>query len=202
MARARPYDRQTAIDAATQLFWEKGFVGTSLKDLEHVLSMKPGSIYAAFKSKEALYLMALDQYFTQSLTVLNAVNESDGSLLSALSDVLRRIGKNAPDDPLCRPCMVVKTLLETATVSAEITDRCHLYLNNMIEGIKSVLDMAQAKGELPADVDTAQLARRYQANLTALRLEAHVSQEPGNLDQLANDMAEEIERFRYRSEIA
>lgn len=55
MTRAAPYDRETALDAAMALFWDKGFHATSLKDLEAALAMKPGSIYAAFVSKENLY---------------------------------------------------------------------------------------------------------------------------------------------------
>ncbi|MDX1730552.1 MAG: helix-turn-helix domain-containing protein, partial [Aurantimonas coralicida] len=47
---ARPYDRDAALDAALRLFWAKGYHATSLKDLEAALTMKPGSIYAAFQS--------------------------------------------------------------------------------------------------------------------------------------------------------
>ena len=44
MSRSAPYDRDTALAAAMDLFWEKGFHATSLKDLETALEMKPGSI--------------------------------------------------------------------------------------------------------------------------------------------------------------
>ncbi|MGV8985829.1 MAG: TetR/AcrR family transcriptional regulator [Cypionkella sp.] len=61
MTRAAPYDRDTALNAAVSLFWNKGFHATSLKDLETTLHMNPGSIYAAFSSKENLYLLALER---------------------------------------------------------------------------------------------------------------------------------------------
>lgn len=202
MARARPYDRDAAIDAATQLFWEKGFVGTSLKDLENVLGMKPGSIYAAFTSKEALYLTALERYFSQSNAALHAVKDTDASLLTALSELFLRIGQNAPDDPLSRPCMVIKTLLERSSVSEEVAQRSRDYLDRMTEEIRSVFDLAQARGELRPDADTGQIARRYLANMTALRLEAHMSNQPDALMQLAQDMADDMERYRAPSEAA
>ena len=66
MSRSAPYDRDTALAAAMDVFWEKGFHATSLKDLEAALEMKPGSIYAAFSSKENLYLLALERYFARS----------------------------------------------------------------------------------------------------------------------------------------
>ena len=55
MARKAGYDREKVLDKALELFWAKGYHGTSLKDLEVALDMRPGSIYAAFGSKEALF---------------------------------------------------------------------------------------------------------------------------------------------------
>ena len=62
MPRMAAYDRQDCLEKAVTLFWEKGFHATSLKDIEHALDMRPGSIYAAFGNKESLYSQALDLY--------------------------------------------------------------------------------------------------------------------------------------------
>ncbi len=56
------YDRDLLIDRARDLFWQRGWASTSLKDLEATLQMKPGSFYAAFGSKDALFGLALDKY--------------------------------------------------------------------------------------------------------------------------------------------
>ena len=66
MKYAKAYDRDVALNAALDLFWSKGFHATSIKDLETALGMRSGSIYAAFKSKENLYALALERYFTAS----------------------------------------------------------------------------------------------------------------------------------------
>lgn len=63
MPRTAPYNRDHALDAAMTLFWRQGYHATSLKDLEQALAMKPGSIYAAFKSKENLFRLSLQRYF-------------------------------------------------------------------------------------------------------------------------------------------
>lgn len=194
MARARPYDRKMALEAATQLFWEKGFVGTSWKDLEYALSMKPGSIHAAFKSKEALFLLSLEHYFGQSRAILESLRDGADPVLDGLGSLLKRIGKNAEDDPLCKPCMVIKTLLETSSVSDEIAVQAREYLAGMVDEIRMTLDAAKERGELDRDVDTAALAQRVQANVTALRLEAHMSENPDALQRLANGMAEDLLR--------
>jgi len=62
MSRTTLYNRQEALERAIQLFWQKGFHATSLKDIEQVLDMRPGSIYAAFGNKNGLFQEALEHY--------------------------------------------------------------------------------------------------------------------------------------------
>ncbi|MFA0500949.1 TetR/AcrR family transcriptional regulator, partial [Vibrio sp. 10N.222.46.A1] len=55
MAKTAKFDRQDVVDKATNLYWEKGFHATSMRNLQDVIDMRPGSIYAAFGSKEGLF---------------------------------------------------------------------------------------------------------------------------------------------------
>jgi TetR/AcrR family transcriptional repressor of nem operon len=51
---------------------------------------------------------------------------------------------------------------------------------------------------LPDGIDPDRLARRFQANITALRLALHQGMAPADFAQLAEDMAEEIESLRVK----
>tara|TARA_B100001179_G_scaffold159085_1_gene116458 strand:- start:18 stop:629 length:612 start_codon:yes stop_codon:yes gene_type:complete len=200
MTRARTYapayDRDAALDAAVTLFWRKGYHATSLKDLEAALKMKPGSIYAAFKSKEALYLSALERYFERNRAGLGALRTRSGSPLSALADFLRAFGEPQADAPACRACMLIKTLLDVTEEDSAIGARARDYLNRMTEEITALFAAAQAAGEVSAQADIARLARRYQADMTALRIEAHRCGDPAQLAMLAEDMARDVEALR------
>jgi TetR/AcrR family transcriptional repressor of nem operon len=196
MKRARPYDREAALDAALNLFWTKGYHATSLKDLEVALNMKPGSIYAAFSSKEALYLAALERYFHRGKNALRDIGKETESPIEALTGLLRQIGKGRADDPSCRACMLVKTILDTAATDAPIADQSRVYLDRMREEIAILFDLAKSKGELPSNSDPDRLARRFQAELTALRIEAHRGTDKKDLAMLADDMAESWAKLR------
>jgi AcrR family transcriptional regulator len=62
MGRLREFDVDEAIAIATKLFWEKGYEGTSLAELTSSMGINPPSFYVAFKSKAALFRIALERY--------------------------------------------------------------------------------------------------------------------------------------------
>lgn len=196
MTRAAPYNRDVALDAALTLFWHKGYHATSLKDLEGALQMKPGSIYAAFKSKEALYLAALDRYFENNLSILDRLHTSGMSPLSALADFLRSFARQALDDPNRQACMLIRTVLDVPQEEGPIGLRAREHLDMMLDKITRIFKSAQDAGELPPDADLPRLARRFQAEVTALRIEAHRGADPRTLVDLADDMAQDVERLR------
>lgn len=171
MKRARPYDRDTALDAALDLFWTKGYHATSLKDLEAALNMKPGSIYAAFSSKEALFLSALERYFHQNQSGLRSMAEEAESPLQGLADQLRSLGRDGGLE--CRACMLIKTLLDATSSETAIAAQTRLYLDQMKAEFAAVFGLAKSRGELPPDADCDRLARKYQSDIMALKIEAH-----------------------------
>jgi AcrR family transcriptional regulator len=62
IGRPRGFDRDAALEAAMVLFWRKGFAAASMNDLCDAMSIRSPSLYAAFGSKEALYLEAIEHY--------------------------------------------------------------------------------------------------------------------------------------------
>ena len=62
IGRPRAFDRDAALEAATLLFWRKGFAAASMTELCEAMGIRSPSLYAAFGSKEALYLEAVERY--------------------------------------------------------------------------------------------------------------------------------------------
>lgn len=191
MTRAAPYDRDAALDAAMALFWEKGFHATSLKDLEAALNMKPGSIYAAFSSKENLYLLALDRYFETARDQFRAQIAASASPLKGLANHIRSYADLAPDAAAGQACMLTKTLVDTRNTDPVIAERTRAHLDSMRQEFASLFEQARTAGVLPASADVDRLARRYQANVGALRFELHLGTAPAEIAALAEDMARE-----------
>ena len=196
MARAANYDRDGALDAAMAVFWRKGYHATSLKDLEVALNMKPGSIYAAFESKENLYLLALERYFETSRKGFRAQMAKAATPLAGLAAQFQNYAELAQEDPSRRACMLMKTVIDTASTDPKITEVSQRYLDQMCTEFAEGFESARIAGELPDDADPMRLARRYQANVSALRVELLRGISREDVSNLAADMAQETLELR------
>ena len=94
--------------------------------------------------------------------------------------------------------MLTKTLVDTRNTDPEIVARTKTYLAEMRGKFAEVFKAAIARGELPADADPDRLARRFQANVTALRLDLHQGTPVEEIRKLAEDMANELEALRVQ----
>lgn len=188
------YDRDAALEAAIRLFWAKGYHATSLKDLEAALNMRPGSIYAAFKSKQALFLAAMERYFEKMQSGFRAHMAGAAAPLAGLTSFLRAYAEDAPGARV-HACLLLKTLLEATATDSEISDPARDYLNRMKAEFEVGFRAAKEAGDLPHTADTARLARRYQAALTALQIELQRGLSGADLSAFVDDLIEPFEQL-------
>jgi len=120
MARAQ-FNRDEVIDKATQLFWQNGFNGSSMQDVFSATGLKPGSIYLAFGSKQALFKETLSQYSSRSLIDITDRLDSAESLELGVCQIFKRMLDDSNKVDYCS-CFLVKSQLELASESDELHD--------------------------------------------------------------------------------
>ncbi|MCV6624148.1 MAG: TetR/AcrR family transcriptional regulator [Cellvibrionaceae bacterium] len=64
LGRPREFDIDDALSKAVMLFWEKGYDGTSIRDLSLALGVSGPSLYSVFGDKEGLYVRAIEHYLS------------------------------------------------------------------------------------------------------------------------------------------
>jgi AcrR family transcriptional regulator len=170
IGRPREFDIDRALERAMELFWRQGYEGTSLADLTRELGLTRPSLYAAFESKEGLFLRALDLYearagYRQAALTAPTAAAYARALLEGAAD-LHGDKRNPPG------CLGVQGALACAPQSDSI--RKELIRRRKI-GESIILDRlkrAKAEGELPPDADPADLARYLSIVIYGITIQA------------------------------
>lgn len=196
MPRTAVHSRDESLEKALHLFWRQGFGATSLKDIERVLDMRPGSIYATFGSKEDLFREALDRYAARAMAELERVMAAEQSPLGGLVAYVRMLGGLRERDETCEACMLVKSLVEFGDREDAVRYRVEDLLNRMERRFTERLAQAQKAGEVAADLDPERLGRRLQADVVGLRTYAERDVDDEAVRELAEDIASDWERLR------
>ena len=196
MGRSATYDRDAVLKAAMELFWARGYHTTSLKDLEGALDMRPGSIYSAFGSKEALFRAALDRYASAGRAALEDTMARAASPLAGLAAHVRMLGGAACKPAPSRACMLVKTLLETPDDDPGLRQSVEDMMRDTEAAFAQAFRAARDAGEIAPDADPDHLAARLQAAIFGLRAYAQRSDAVDRIDRIAEDIARDIESLR------
>ncbi|KAF1048289.1 MAG: HTH-type transcriptional repressor ComR [Herbaspirillum frisingense] len=176
--RPRSFDREQALQQAMQVFWSKGYEGTTMADLTEAIGVKAPSLYAAFGDKNALFREAVDFYSrtvsAEPLRQLQAGNGIHEDLYGMLRASVRMYsGKSgAPGLPTGRGCMVVISAINCAPENAEHSDALSQRRHKRRNEIRARLLRAQREGEIRADADVTALGDFYTSFLNGLALGA------------------------------
>ena len=186
--RGRPpaYDRDAALQQATDAFWRAGFSGTSLDDLAAATGMNRPSLYAAFGDKRALYLHALDRYWRQAYAAMDEALEPDAPLGEALMRVYRKaLSLYFPVKGRPRGCFAIGTATTEAMQDPSVRKAFADGLRALDRRFEARLRAARDGGELASDADPEALALFASATLHTLAVRARSGTPRVELERLA-----------------
>lgn len=168
MARTREFDIDQAVERAMDLFWRRGYAETSLQDLLKELSIGSGSFYAAFGSKEELYLRSLERYTSLQGNGLEKIFEETAELRPAIRLMITSLIEADLADPT-RGCLVVNASTQCGDQPAA-ADRVNTAIRQVESFLAGALERAQARGEIPAEKDPRELARFLTTFIQGIRV--------------------------------
>ncbi len=199
MARPANQSREESLRKALDLFWSRGFHNTSLKDLEQALDMRPGSIYAAFTSKEALFCEALDDYGRATKADFRQAVEAQTSRIDGLIAFVRSIAEPGDQHLSRRACMAVRTVLEMPVEQGAMRDSAEALLRDFEQGFSQVFADAMAAGEIGDDKSAGRLARKFQSDITGMRVLSERRPGAGDMAERVGDIVDWLEGLKVRA---
>ncbi|MDE1466984.1 TetR/AcrR family transcriptional regulator [Aurantiacibacter sp. D1-12] len=120
MGRRKRFDPQDAKEAMKQIFWQQGYEGTSLQDLERVTALPKQSLYREFGDKRGMYLAALSAYEAEEVRaasrILRAHSDPKQAFAALFDAVLRPVEEQ--DDR--RGCFLCNAASDRTTIEPAI----------------------------------------------------------------------------------
>ena len=161
--RPRIFNEETALEKASDLFWQKGYEATSTDDLIGVMGLQRGSFYNTFGSKKALFINAINFHEENSLLELKRVLKESSSPIQTLKEIFRSLA-DCPADEHGRGCFAGNTIAELSGIDEELAEHSGKHLKALENVFYNQVKSSQQSGELKTKTD-ARLLARYMLNL-------------------------------------
>jgi AcrR family transcriptional regulator len=161
IGRPREFDRGMALEAAMLAFWRKGFAATSMNDLCDAMDVRSPSLYAAFGSKEALYLEAIQHYVeVYGPPVWDGLAEG-ATARAGVQNVLLAATESLPESHVTPGGCMAALAAVCDEWPAGIAQVVRKIRSEMLRVLRSRLEAGVANGELPTTADIEGLSRFY-----------------------------------------
>jgi len=170
--RPRAFDREQAMDQALQLFWAKGYEGTSLADLTTELGINAPSLYAAFESKPALYQASINRYLAEQFKQLAVMLATASSAREGIADLLRSVAAQFTQADRPPGCPVASGVLRCASSNDAISQFTAEHRRTVRAMIQQRLFSDCVTGLLLATLDTNALAGFYASVIQGMSVQA------------------------------
>ncbi|MDO4888569.1 MAG: TetR/AcrR family transcriptional regulator [Actinomycetaceae bacterium] len=139
--QGRKFQTESALEAATIVFWEHGYEGTSLAELTKAMGINPPSLYKAYGSKEDLFFAVVDHYnSTYGAFMATAMSEEkDG--LAMLRRVLLEAAEHYSTKGLPGGCLVISAAVTVKSANRHVGERLADMRNENIRQMASRADV-------------------------------------------------------------
>lgn len=183
MTVGRPceFDPQQALEAATRIFWQRGYNATSLEDLLAVMDLSKSSFYQAFGCKFELFKRCLENYRDASADQLRSLLDQAPSGWEFIKQVFESVA-DGTGAPMGRAgCLLINTASEFAQREPRISALVARSLERIEDLFYAAVCRAQGEGKIPPNADARSLALFLTTNLGGLKGMARAGASPDKM---------------------
>lgn len=189
MNKQTKFNRDDVIEKAKNLYWEKGYHATSMRNLQDVIDMRPGSIYAAFGSKENLFKETLNRYAQEGTEQLASSMAQGTTALGGLKKFVRNVTLCNKETVPNGMCMVVKSIAElTQDDNPDLLTHATTILNDVEASFARIFQQAIDNGEISNHRRPAELARYLQVQIMGFKTYVQATNNLEVIEKMIDDL--------------
>ena len=178
--RSKSFDVEEKANKIMDVFWDKGFWGSTLDDLLEYTSIAKQSLYNTYGDKRDMYLLALTKYSDMRISNFDDCMSKESRPLEKLLVYLENLKNNAEER---RGCLMCSASLEVADRDPEIANVVEKHFKKMECRLELIVKEAQEKEEICTDIDAQLFANML---MSASHSIAMYSRLPKMKKQVAN----------------
>lgn len=175
-----------------KVFWEKGYSGTSIRDLAEAMHIQISSIYNTMGDKHQLFIKCIHNY-TQARA--NDAQAQAAKIKSPLKAIVSFIN-GAADTILYsnNSCLAIKTTFEVAATDPAL--QAILREDNQFthQFLASLIDKAIELKEIHADTDTGTLTDFIINNFTGWHESYIIHKDPVKIKKMAKYLIDQVSK--------
>lgn len=172
MSRTKVFNEAEVLEKAVQVFWCKGYNGTSAQDLVDELGISRSSLYDTFGDKRSLFIKALQHYRSVAAKGLIEMISNSNDIEKTIEQIFRVAVKESVEDKLSKGCFIVNTTIELAPHDKEIASIIDQNMNDVENALCEAIKKGQAEGVFSRKQPALSLARFLFNSISGLRVAA------------------------------
>ena len=193
MARQEEFDREDIITKAIEVFWAKGYNGTSIQDLVDATGLNRSSIYNSFGSKQNLYRVSLEQYEDESNKVFQKALLKSASPLEAIRRILSSAVFSSMEDQQSRGCFILNCKMELGGSDQELRHWLERNQEKSITLFKDLVTEGQNEGEINTLSSPEAIAYSLFNTFQGLRMTGILTRDPKILNEIIENTIKNIQ---------
>jgi len=186
MARKKDFDEDELLGKAAELFWRKGYNGTSAQDLVDCLNINRSSLYNTYTDKRTLFKKSLSLYQTRETGAMLSMLAKATDPEATVKQIFDGLIKESVEDLLLKGCFMVNTAVELAGQDKEIGDMVNNNNLSVEDALTKLIENGQQQGQFSTRKTARKLARFVFANITGIKVAARIGADEQTLRDIAD----------------
>jgi TetR/AcrR family transcriptional regulator, transcriptional repressor for nem operon len=153
MARPREFEPNEALSKAMRLFWQKGYLNTSLDDLVQATGVSRYGFYTTFGDKHDLFIKVMDHYAGTVIPMMLGPLETPEASVPEIRRYFDYLLLNSDPSRDQAGCLIGNTAMEIGQTDEAIADRINRHFARMRGAFLNALQNAAERGELSSEID-------------------------------------------------
>jgi TetR/AcrR family transcriptional repressor of nem operon len=194
MARTKQFDERQALVAAMLVFWEKGYEGTSIHDLEQAMGLNRTSIYNAFGNKRAIFERVMACYKESVMSALFAELENAPTVKQGVRRMLNGALDMHFDEANPGGCLIVLSVVESGQYDEQMQSELQQSLQQLKAAVQARLSMAKRSGELAKDLDVGSTATTIATTMAGMMVLGKANFSKASLKKTINQVVSLLDK--------